>query len=297
LPPHAGRGVAELASPPCRRGAAPARALVAAEPARVEARPGQAAEPLARGEARAAGQRRFRLLSYNVHRCIGLDLRHDLTRVARVIAAQEPDIVALQELDVSRPRTGLADQPRWIAEILSMEFLFHPIVRFAVEQSGTAVMSRWPMRLVRSELLPTLGHRRLEQRGALWVAVEVAGVELQVINTHLGLVRSERRLQVAALLGPNWLAHPECSEPWVLCGDLNMSRRGAALCFAGVCERADREPDALRPPRTWPSPLPLVALDHVFCSPGLALESVQAVRGLRARVASDHLPILATFRV
>jgi endonuclease/exonuclease/phosphatase family metal-dependent hydrolase len=235
-------------------------------------------------------------MTYNVHRCVGLDRRHAPDRVARIIAAQQPDIVALQELDVSRARTARTDQPRRIAEILSMEFLFHPTVRFAVEQSGTAVMSRWPMRLVRSGSLPTLTHRRLENRGALWVTVDVDGVALQVINTHLGLDREERRLQAAALLGSDWLAHPECRAPRILCGDFNMTRRGAVTCFDGVCVNA-RWTETGRPPRTWPSLLPVIALDHVFCSHDVALESVRAVRGLRARIASDHLPVLATFRV
>jgi endonuclease/exonuclease/phosphatase family metal-dependent hydrolase len=235
-------------------------------------------------------------MTYNVHRCVGLDMRHAPDRVARIIAAHQPDIVALQELDVRRPRTRLADQPRRIAELLSMEFLFHPTVRVAVEESGTAVMSRWPMRQVHSGPLPTLTHRRLENRGALWVVVDVGGVELQVINTHLGLDREERRLQAAALLSDEWLSHPECSEPRVLCGDLNMTRRGAVTCFNGACIRAEWT-ETGRPPLTWPSPLPVIALDHVFVSHGVVLESVRAVRSLRARLASDHLPVIATFRV
>src|SRR5204863_261863 len=46
-----------------------------------------------------------RILTYNVHRCVGTDRKLDVARVADVIAAQEPDIVALQELDVGRMRT------------------------------------------------------------------------------------------------------------------------------------------------------------------------------------------------
>jgi endonuclease/exonuclease/phosphatase family metal-dependent hydrolase len=239
---------------------------------------------------------RIRLMTYNVHRCVGLDRRHSPERIAHVIVGADPDIVALQELDVSRPRTRHVDQPRQLADLLSMEFLFHPVVRVAYEQSGTAVLSRLPIQQVRSGPLPTLVGRTRENRGALWVSIRAGSTTLQVINTHLGLDRRERRLQAAELLGEHWLAHPSCSEPRVLCGDLNMTLRGAITCFDGVCVRA-RWREVGPPPRTWPSFLPVVALDHIFFSPGVELESVHAVRGFRARVASDHLPVMATFRV
>lgn len=41
-----------------------------------------------------------RIVTYNVHRCVGNDRRLDVPRIAAVLAALNPDIVALQELDV-----------------------------------------------------------------------------------------------------------------------------------------------------------------------------------------------------
>lgn len=63
------------------------------------------------------------------------------------------------------------------------------------------------------------------------MAIEANGAEIQVINTHLGLLPRERRLQVEALLGPEWLAHPDCRGPVVLGGDFN------ALPASPVCRR------------------------------------------------------------
>eukprot|EP01036_Dinobryon_divergens_P054167 gene54167-72393_t len=56
----------------------------------------------------------MRLVTYNVHRCVGIDRRLDVERIAGVIAELEPDIVCLQELDVGRARTGGVDQARAI---------------------------------------------------------------------------------------------------------------------------------------------------------------------------------------
>ncbi|MGH7011617.1 MAG: endonuclease/exonuclease/phosphatase family protein, partial [Caulobacteraceae bacterium] len=71
----------------------------------------------------------IRLLSYNVHRCLGLDRRLDVGRIAAVIAAASPDIVALQEVDVGRARTGGVDQAHRLAERLRMAFRFHPALK------------------------------------------------------------------------------------------------------------------------------------------------------------------------
>ena len=63
--------------------------------------------------------------------------------------------------------------------------------------------------------------RELEPRGAICVEIELGGRCFQVINTHLSLSPRERRIQAEALLGPEWLGHPDCRAPRVLCGDFN----------------------------------------------------------------------------
>jgi endonuclease/exonuclease/phosphatase family metal-dependent hydrolase len=239
---------------------------------------------------------RIRLMTYNVHHCTGMDGRQSPRRVAEVIAACRPDIVALQELDVGRARTRWVDQPLLIGRILEMQFHFFPTVRVAPGDYGTAILSRWPLRPRRTALLPVLADRRVENRGALWAVIDADGREIHVVNTHLGLTRGERRLQAEALLGPDWLSHPDCREPRILCGDFNMSSHREITCFDGVCVQASWR-QAGPAPRTWPSILPVVALDHIFFSPDVALESVERPAGLQARLASDHLPVVATFQI
>ena len=46
--------------------------------------------------------RSLRVMTYNVHSCVGIDGRLSPRRVARVIARYQPDVVALQEVDVGR---------------------------------------------------------------------------------------------------------------------------------------------------------------------------------------------------
>jgi hypothetical protein len=127
-----------------------------------------------------------RVMTYNVHNCRGIDGRLSPRRISRVIARYQPDVVALQELDVGRARTGWVDQGRTIAEYLQMDHHFNPILQLEEGFYGECILSHLPMRLVRREVLPMLhqGFAR-EQRAALWVTIDLGGAIVHVVNTHL----------------------------------------------------------------------------------------------------------------
>jgi endonuclease/exonuclease/phosphatase family metal-dependent hydrolase len=240
----------------------------------------------------------LRLMTYNVHGCIGMDGKLSPERIARVIAEHAPDVVALQELDVGRSRSGWIDQARSIARHLEMEFHFHPVLRIEDELYGNALLSKLPMRLIRAENLPKpKGLGRLEPRGALWVAVDVGQTEVQIINTHLGLLPGERRLQVAALLGDNWMGNINCAPPRILCGDLNALPSSPA--YRHVSKHL-RDVQAIlhdrRPKKTYFGRYPTARIDHVFVDSGFHVLDVEVPRTHSARVASDHLPLIADLR-
>ena len=245
-----------------------------------------------------------RIMTYNVHSCVGVDGRLDVGRIAAVIAQAKPDIVALQELDVGRSRTGKVDQAHAIASRLGMGFHFNCAMQVEEERYGDAILTALPVRLVRSGALPTLTRvRGLEPRGALWVAVEVApGLELQVINTHLGLVPLEQRGQVAALLGKDWLGAEACRDPKVLIGDFNATSRYAA--YKVLQGRLTDGQKALqrsgrlgRTCPTFPSRFPMLRIDHFFVGEGVEVLDVATPSGPLNRAASDHLPLVADLRI
>ena len=239
-----------------------------------------------------------RVLTYNVHHCLGLDGRLSPERTAEVIASGQPDIIALQELDVRRRRTGGVDQAHAIARELDMGVYFHPAVGVAEELYGDAILTAQPSRLVKAGPLPGLTRRRLEPRGALWASVHVGGAEIQLINTHLGLDRRERLAQVDALLGSEWLGHDACRDPLILLGDLNAVPRSRAYeRLAARLRDAQRASPVSRPKPTFPARLPLLRLDHVFVSCAIEVLGVETLRTSAARIASDHLPLVVEFRV
>ena len=241
----------------------------------------------------------LRLMTYNVHSCIGMDGKLSCERIARVIAQYSPDIIALQEIDVGRLRTDSADQAAIISDCLQMKFHFHPTIHLEEERYGDAILTHLPMRLVKAERLPEpVGKPLREARGAIWVAVDVNGIEVQVINTHLGLLPSERDVQAAALAGEEWLAHPECRNPVFLCGDFN------ALPNSKVCRRLGAklrdvqiEHEPHQPKKTFSGRYPTFRIDHIFVDPDANIVHVDVPSTHLTRVASDHLPLIVDIQL
>jgi endonuclease/exonuclease/phosphatase family metal-dependent hydrolase len=237
---------------------------------------------------------RLRVMTYNAHSCVGTDGELNHSRIAAVIATHDPDIVALQELDLARMRSGRLDQAAVIAEQLKMRFHFHPALRVKEEMYGDAILSKWPLTLRHAGELPTVKARlAFEPRGALWVTAACGDHEVQIINTHLGLSFKERAAQAQALLGPEWLGHPACRQRVVFCGDLNTPPCFAVYrTFRSVLQDAALHLHA-RGRATFPSRLPFLRLDYIFTSSDIRVLNIHAPRTSLTRLASDHLPLIA----
>jgi len=240
-----------------------------------------------------------RIVTYNVHRCVGNDRRLNVARIAEVLAKLRPDIVALQELDVGRARTGHVDQAHEIAKRLDMACHFHAALTVEEERYGDAILTCYPERLVQVGPLPGYDRiRALEPRGALWVEVEIDGKPVQVINTHLGLVPREQQIQAAWLAGPAWLGHPLCTGPQILLGDFNAT--GASLVYRTLTAKLAAARNLAKrraPTSTFPSPLPVLRIDRLFVSPQVKVTDIFAPFDPLTRTASDHLPLVMDFEL
>ena len=239
---------------------------------------------------------RLRIVTYNVHRCLGVDGRLSPARIAQVIAETGADVVALQELDVRRARTGGVDQAEAIARELGMGNVhFHPALKVMGEEFGDAIITALPSRVIKAGALPGLAYRpHIEPRGAIWARIELANGPVDVVNTHFGLRRRERRAQARALLGPEWLGQADPTMPMVLAGDFNSFPRGR-VCGMIRKHFADAHrlgcPNLGRPRRTFPSRFPVFRIDHVFITRQISVASADTHRTPLSRVASDHLPL------
>ena len=221
----------------------------------------------------------MRIASWNLHEAVGVDGRCMPARIARVLAELDADVVALQEFSPRRGSVGelaacFEDAAR-AALVVMPTFLKHGRV------FGNALLCRLPIVSVEAR---DLAVERREPRNAIDACIEWDGRTLRVLATHLGLRAGERMRQVeriCALVGGHDMAT-------LLLGDLNEWRLHG--CLAPLERHLARVPA----PPTFPSPWPMARLDRMFASPGLRVSQVHVHRSRSARVASDHLPLVAT---
>ncbi len=243
---------------------------------------------------RASRNSGFRIMSYNVHSCRGMDGKVRPERIARVINGFDPDVVAVQEVDAHRARTGREDQAHLIAHHLRMEHVFLTMLEEKEEGYGIAVFSKHPFEKIRSGFL-TPASRRREGRGAICLRIFPEGRRpFTFINTHFGLGKGERDEQARMLLGEKWLGGLPESEPILLCGDFNSVPRSEI--HTRLQERLRdvwTGKNSLKPRAGFPSNFPVLRLDHIFLSPQFGVRHVEVPRTANARIASDHLPLCA----
>lgn len=225
--------------------------------------------------------------SYNVHGFVGLEGRFDPARTFRVIEALHADVVALQEVHAP------AREPRALAALAEMagyQLLLGPTLRRRGGDFGNALMTRLPVESVRRHDLSIDGR---EPRGAIDARLRCGDAVLHLVAVHLGLRAAERSAQISRLASRLGEA-AGCEEPGlrVLLGDFNeWEPRGRRL--APLARRVG--PFSRR--ATYPSRLPLLALDRIAVRPSHAVLGVRAVATPLARRASDHLPLRARLRL
>lgn len=226
----------------------------------------------------------LRVCGWNVHECVGTDGRRDAGRVAGVLREIDADIVALQEVHADESRGGEHDQVTYLSAVTGLRGIPGPTFERRGGRYGNLVLTRLPVRDVRRHDLSVPGH---EPRGAIELSLGATpDARLRVAATHLGLAAAERAGQARRLLD----ALPEAEgETLLVLGDWNEWAPWARAL------RIPRARFGKHPaPATFPSRLPLFALDRIWASPRRVLVDTRVHRSPDARRASDHLPVVAT---
>lgn len=239
---------------------------------------------------------RLRVVSYNIHKCIGgLDRRYDPERVIEVIRKLDADVVMLQEVDAGVTRSRGDRQVELLGEELGLPHrTWYPNVDVrGGGHYGNAILSRYPLiESTNIDLSIRFKKKRSVLHGVLRVRHDDVDRTVHVYNMHLGLARYERVRQLATFLESQPFSHLHHDTPVVVGGDLNDVYGGLDSLLAPAGFRGSE-----RRPLTFPAWGPMRALDGIFVRGTMDFLKLSRCDSDLARRASDHRPILAEVRL
>lgn len=224
----------------------------------------------------------LRIVTYNIHKAVGLDRQHRPDRILTVLDEVAADVAVLQEADRRFGDRASALPPLLIAQ---RGWRIVPVARhpIGIGWHGNAILVRESVEILRhaSLALPTL-----EPRGAIMADLRHDGSPFRVVGMHLDLSGLARRRQARTVLA-TIAGQPEVL-PTVIVGDLNEWRRRM-----GVISDFGRDHEAAPLGPSFPSWRPVGALDRIFLCRQAKLVDCGVHHGPLARMASDHLPAWA----
>ena len=243
---------------------------------------------------------KLKVLTYNIHRAIGVDRRFRPERIVRVLRHYEADVVLLQEVDEGAPRSRELNLAKELARMAGYpHFALGHNVSLRKGRYGNATLSRFPIERERNIDLSVA--QSWIRRGCQHTSVQLPdGRPMEVFNLHLGLSAREREKQIELLSHCYEFGGVPETTPMLVGGDFNDWRSLLWPIFTngfGCSCATDSKTGRRGAIATYPSFSPQGGLDRIYYRGPLQLVSARRCRLQISRVASDHLPIIAEFEL
>ena len=241
---------------------------------------------------------KIRLMTYNMHRAIGVDRRFRLERIEEIVRDHAPHVLLLQEVDRGAPRSQHLDLAAELADRLEYpHYVAGHNVRLKEGSYGNATLSRFDILSERNIDL-TIGRRKRRgcQHTRLQVPHPARPIAVDLFNLHLGLSARERMRQIERLVRSREFLEVPFRAPCIVGGDFNDWRSLLRPFLLDTCKfrsATDRaRGKSVRAIPTYPSFAPQGALDRIYYRGPWRLLTAYSCRHQLAKVASDHLPVI-----
>ena len=241
---------------------------------------------------------KIKLMTYNMHRAIGVDRRFRLDRIVEIVRDHDPHLLLLQEVDRGVPRSRRLDLAAELAERLDFpHFAAGHNVWLKEGTYGNATLSRFEI-LTERNIDLTIGRKKRRgcQHTRLRVPHPSRPTTVDLFNLHLGLSARERKRQIEQLIRSAEFLDLSFRAPCIIGGDFNDWRSLLRPILQDTCKfrsATDRVRGAsVRAIPTYPSFAPQGALDRIYYRGPWRLLTAYSCRHQLAKVASDHLPII-----
>lgn len=240
----------------------------------------------------STGKSSLRVLCYNIHYGQGNDGVYDLERLAEVIRAVKPDLVALQEVDVMVRRSGKVHQAAKLGELCGLKSYYGPTQHYQGGLYGNAVLTNLPVLDVLIHPLPyTEATPELTTYPRAAIAVTVEGPDgkpLRFISTHFQHNVESDRVDQAHAINELFAAEGD-TLPTILTGDMNATPDAEPVGVL-LTKWKNAIDEAAAP--TVPSQNPTSRIDYIFYR-SAAQFRVEETRVIDEAMASDHRPVFA----
>ncbi len=220
------------------------------------------------------------------------DHQIDLDTLAEIIREQDPDIVALQEVDSMWSRSENQKQTKVLAEKTGMSYYYYGNTRtFDQWGYGNAILSKYKLVDTHTLHYPYRYHKGAENRVAAIATVLLPGNrKIKFVSTHLDYQHVDtRKLEAQAI---NDIA-AYSDLPVILSGDLNSSLQDPLIAELRQQYIQSCQPCA----PSFPSQDPKVKLDYIMYakSSPFRVKTTRVIQNKKTAFASDHCPYIATF--
>lgn len=236
----------------------------------------------------------LRVMAYNIHHCNPPSKPDfiDIAAVVKTIRNQNPDLVALQEVDVDTERSGKGNQAEIIAEKLGMQVFFGKAIDYEGGEYGVAILSDYSISEGTVHKLPTKSGTNGESRVLATAKIHLPnGMELLFGSTHLDSQKdsTNRLLQIEEIVEIS----SDVEIPFIIAGDFNATPGSEVInildgSFTRTCSNCAP---------TIPVKNPTKAIDFIaFKHPKQKIDIVDH-KVINEKYASDHLPIVADLNI
>lgn len=237
----------------------------------------------------ASNADQLKVLTYNIHHANPPSKPGfiDLDAVAQVIKNENPDVVALQEVDKFTKRSGGVDEARIIAEKAGLNYQFFKAIDYDGGEYGLAILSKQPLANTKHIALPK-AQEKAESRILAYADINLPGNrKITFACTHLDVQSDASRvMQVKTILNE----FKKVKHPVIVCGDLNsVANTEAIRLLDGQFKRTCTE----NCPGTIPATRPKRTIDYIAVKN--ADWKVAEYRVVEETYASDHRPVLTIF--
>ena len=232
----------------------------------------------------------------------GKTIERNLQRIVRLLQREQPDIVALQEVD--------ADS-HWNKRIHLLDFLAEEagycFSHLGIHNRrggrlplayGNGLLSRFPIENADTQ---AFGQAELGEKGFLYSELLLPSGHLPVVNLHLDFRSRRRRIdQVERLIDYLEQRHEEKGREVyfspIICGDFNSRAtkgRDAVRHLIGYLEGYCAYQLMPSGGKTFPSILPTHGLDFIFVPPSYEVRRCEVLKSY----VSDHRPVIVELEI